>query len=740
MSPETIVGQILPTRTMALVDERAAKLPDAKKADAWEGIFCLLELDMVRENSQEIIEIQFESDNSIVPMTAAEAREFIYGPDTNLCVTANGTIFRTDIQGIIPTILTEWYTSRQKVQASAASYRELMDKGLELPVDFANEMCRAIEVANCDAKGATSDGSKTVIEADEILNAVNSRNFSDVEEFRKRFGLELQISNSEARLIVGENSNKTLIKELIDYFDRQSQIIKITLNSFYGALLNKALLFYDARLGQSTTLTGRSVVRHMGSRINEVMTGTYNHIGGVVVAGDTDSVAGDSIINTSLGEMTIEKLFQYCSKKWSDNGKEYAVDGNICVFDYDPKEEKASLKNINYVYRHRVTKRRFKITDSNGNSVIVTEDHSIMIERNDSLIEVKPQDIRIGDITIAIKKVVDSKMVQFLTEKATVFSVEELSPFNDEYVYDIGMKSNNPYFFANNILVHNSVYFTSEISGSTGFSKEQHIDLYKSVVDEVNVSFSDFMDRAFNTGPVRGDIIKASLELIMDTALFIKKKKYAGTVYWKEGIRLDKDGPGKLKITGLDLKRSDTPLYMQKFLEGILKDVLSGISEGEIMEKIQKFRIDFKMRPGWEKGSPMKVNNLSAYSDKIEAKTRDAGKFKARGKEDGGGIPRQIMASLAWNRMAEINGDKRAPVITDGARIIVCSLKSNIHGMKSIAYPVDIPRLPQWCMELPFNDDLMEDVIIDSKTENLLGVMNWDLSKSRLQTDSFFEF
>lgn len=74
------------------------------------------------------------------------------------------------------------------------------------------------------------------------------------------------------------------------YFKMLQQIRKILLNSLYGSLLNKGSRFYDKRLGQSVTLTGRSITKHMASTINHHFTGEYTHTGGVVYYGDTDSV------------------------------------------------------------------------------------------------------------------------------------------------------------------------------------------------------------------------------------------------------------------------------------------------------------------------------------------------------------------------------------------------------------------------------------------------------------------
>jgi len=64
---------------------------------------------------------------------------------------------------------------------------------------------------------------------------------------------------------------------------------KINLNSLYGAILNPGCRFFDKRIGQSTTLTGRIIAKHMDAFINECITGEYDHTGKAVVYGDTDS-------------------------------------------------------------------------------------------------------------------------------------------------------------------------------------------------------------------------------------------------------------------------------------------------------------------------------------------------------------------------------------------------------------------------------------------------------------------
>lgn len=73
------------------------------------------------------------------------------------------------------------------------------------------------------------------------------------------------------------------------FWDKRQLVKKINLNSLYGAILNPGCRFFDKRIGQSTTLTGRIIARHMDAYINECITGQYDHVGESIIYGDTDS-------------------------------------------------------------------------------------------------------------------------------------------------------------------------------------------------------------------------------------------------------------------------------------------------------------------------------------------------------------------------------------------------------------------------------------------------------------------
>ena len=485
MAPECVMGQLRPTYTDEYIEEQMT-LQKKSFAGAWENHFGSLEYDAVMEKRKDIsINVDWEDGKSDV-MSGAEIYKMIFESNNPMLISANGTIFTSEFEGVIPGLLARWYKERKEMQA----------------------MLKKAKEANNDAE--------------------------------------------------------------IEFWDKRQLVKKINLNSLYGAILNPGCRFFDKRIGQSTTLSGRQISKHMASKINEVITGEYNHVGKAIIYGDTDSA---------------------------------------------------------YFSAYEV-----------------------------------------------LKKEIDE--------------------------------------------------------GKIPWTKESVVKLYDQVADEVNNSFKKFMGQAFHCMKSRAEVIQAGRESVATSGLFITKKRYAILIYDLEGYRQDEgDKPGKIKAMGLDLKRSDTPVYIQDFLSELLLMVLTGNTEEQVLDKITQFRNEFKTRPGWEKGSPRRANNIGEYAKK------EARQGKAN-------MPGHVRASINWNTLKRMNSDKYSQEIMDGMKVIVCKLKKNPLEYTSVAYPTDELRLPQWFKELPFDDATMESTVIDNKLGNLLGVLGWDIksTESNNTFNNLFDF
>lgn len=390
-----------------------------------------------------------------------------------------------------------------------------------------------------------------MLDVSEIKQAIQDKDAAKIAALIKKHNLTIDDNKITA--------TPAICSEMSAFWDKRQLVKKINLNSLYGAILNPGCRFFDHRIGQSTTLTGRIIAKHMDSFVNEAITGDYNHVGQAVIYGDTDSV--------------------YFSA-WP----------------------------------------------------IIKED------------------------------------------------VE---------------------------------------AGRMEWNREICVQLYDTIAESVNESFSGFMERACHCPREMGSIIKAGREIVAAKGLFIKKKRYAVLVYDLEGKRLDVSGkPGKVKAMGLDLKRSDTPKIVQEFLSEILLDVLTVEDVKEaVIGKVREFKLSFQGLPAWEKGTPKRVNNLTKYT----AEEQRLGKAN---------MPGHVRAAMNWNNLRKMHGDNYSMQIVDGMKTIVCKLKDNPLGYTSVGYPTDETHIPQWFKDLPFDNGLMEETIVDQKVENLLGVLDWKIAEN----------
>jgi DNA polymerase elongation subunit (family B) len=497
MGNETIVAQIRPEYTDEEINT-AVTLEKKSFADAWLGKFATNEFEMVKNKDiDRPLKLDMISGETL-ECTGADIYNLVFESGQPWNISANGTIFKTDVLGIVPGLLERWYAERQVLQAKK--------------------------------KKAETDAQKM-------------------------------------------------------FYDKRQLVKKINLNSLYGAILNPHCRFFDKRIGQSTTLTGRAITRHMGAETNRMLTGKYDHTGECMIYGDTDSVYFSAVPALPEGQTL--------------------------------------------------------------------------------------------DMDSAIK-------------------------------------------------------------------------LYDHISDTVSDTFPQFLKDTFNVPKEAGAVMVAGREVVGRSGLFITKKRYAINVLDLEGWQPE---GGKLKVMGLDLKRSDTPEFIQDFLEEILRDCLDGKTEESVIEKVRDYKKYFKGLPSWEKGMPKRVNNLTTYAAKIAEKAivnapdnyrlhkLKAIEKEAKGKGKGT-IPGHVRASINWNNFKKAQGDNYSMTITDGMKVIVCRLKNNTMGYDSIAYPTDEMHLPQWFKDLPFDDDAMETAVLDKKVTNVIGEMKFDLSRihetEAMQT--FFEF
>lgn len=175
----------------------------------------------------------------------------------------------------------------------------------------------------------------------------------------------------------------------------------------YGALGAAAFRWYDETIAEGITATGRVGIQYITKKINEFVNEKADTEGiDYVVSSDTDSIFGDSILTTDIGDITIGDLYdQYTdeSLELNQRGKDSVRKLNKPIKSASFDGEKVVFNNINYIMKHKVKKRMYRVKVK-GDYVDITEDHSIMIIRDNIMQSVKPADILKTDKFVKIIK------------------------------------------------------------------------------------------------------------------------------------------------------------------------------------------------------------------------------------------------------------------------------------------------------------------------------------------------
>lgn len=193
-------------------------------------------------------------------------------------------------------------------------------------------------------------------------------------------------------------STEELLKLLHQYeheahlADKSQHATKILLNSLYGALGTPYFRMYDVHMAEGITLSGQAVVAESYKMFNNYLNTKLGTNSDYVVASDTDSVVGDSVVYVNGSKMTIADFYdmlpgedEYESGKFVKECHGYKT----LTFDSAAVLEKP----IKYAMKHKVKKKMYKITVG-GQSVIVTEDHSVKaVDVDGRLVDVKPQEL-----------------------------------------------------------------------------------------------------------------------------------------------------------------------------------------------------------------------------------------------------------------------------------------------------------------------------------------------------------
>lgn len=455
-----------------------------------------------------------------------------------------------------------------------------------------------------------------------------------------------------------------------------------------------------------------------------------------VIYCDTDSVSGDSIVDTNLyGKVSLDKLFD---ELYIDNLPTYFDINEFrqFIFPSDLKlpyydEENCAIETglVQYIERHFAKKELFKISTSDT-YVVVTDDHSLMIFANDKLTKYTAKECEVGHSVIVNKN--GTKCI------SQIVSIESMGEV-DTTLYDIGMSDTPHTFFANDMLVHNSIFcsalplikkFHPDVDENNEKEMSSAIlSVTGDVQQFINDCYNIMAKSIFNIENHRFDIKQ---EVISKTSIWIAKKRYAQFIINNGGVEVD-----ELEVKGLDVVRTSFPFKFREFMKEFLQDVLKKVPEKEITDKIVKFKEEFVKYPIIEIAKNTSVKFISSANgtnyDPVDRSPFASVK----------GAPVQVKSALFYNDLIKhLKLDNSVELIIHGQKIKWVYLKQNEYNIDCIALKADDtdPQEVLDFIEKYVDKNAMYVKELKSKLEDFYNVLKWEFpNDSYVAFTSFFE-
>lgn len=253
-------------------------------------------------------------------------------------------------------------------------------------------------------------------------------------------------------------------------------------------------------------------------------------------------------------------------------------------------------------------------------------------------------------------------------------------------VYDI--ETDNHMFFANDILVHNSVYvnihpiYEKFVGNDKTMTSEERTNFYdevcktieKKVINTTLEELATNLNSYQNTLGMDREVICAGSDKTGYCGFWVAKKRYALRVNDNEGLRYETP---KLKVMGLSQVQSSTPKICRENLNEATKLMIEEGPE-RVREYIKKVELDFMNKPVEEIALPRSVSNVERYSE-------NGRPIK--------GTPVQSKAAINHNFLVKTLGlENHVQYIRDGEKLKFLYLTPNQFGFDVIGFRDKLPK------------------------------------------------
>lgn len=249
--------------------------------------------------------------------------------------------------------------------------------------------------------------------------------------------------------------------------------------------------------------------------------------------------------------------------------------------------------------------------------------------------------------------------------------------------------------------------------------EEKREFLVKFSNEYVNPLISQYYENMTDAMNMPRNTFEMDFETIADKTIMTgPKKRYIMNKVWDDGYLVPFDGKPKLKIRGIEIRRSSTPMVAREFLTDLVNLVIKSGDNNTCIDFIDEFREKWDKMDFDEVSNPRGVNGMDKYT--MESK----------------GKPIQVRASLLYNQALKDFKLKRYPIIRSGDKIKYTYVKVPNHfNQNVIGFINKFPKEFRGVFEIDHKLQFEKSVL--SPIQSIFNALGWFTEKSNSIADFF---
>tara|TARA_Y100000034_G_scaffold115602_1_gene152996 strand:+ start:1278 stop:2240 length:963 start_codon:yes stop_codon:yes gene_type:complete len=217
-------------------------------------------------------------------------------------------------------------------------------------------------------------------------------------------------------------------------------------------------------------------------------------------------------------------------------------------------------------------------------------------------------------------------------------------------------------------------------------------------------------------------------ECVIRSAYFRAHRRYAQWITKQEGRSKE-----SLDVKGLEFMKTNFPQIFNDFFYSILKRILEGANQKEIVETVIKFKNDIlNGNISIDKlGNPQSVKGIENYMGRTTG-TKCFSEVKKRS-------PAAYRAAIYYNDLLRIWGlEDKYELITNGSKIKWIYLIDNPYGINVLAFSyLKVPKKMLDFINKFADRERIYKTILENKLEGLFSDLGWTLATNKKIFDFF---